>query len=152
MKLLSQRPLAMCIKLIMLFQVSIIVVLFGSSGAIPYYVTPSDDIIADDDTCFFEGRPLRPCSTLETLAKSYSSVYHHHSRSGNFELFFFPGDYVLRNNMYLTFTSFQVSLSPLMDDGSPIKIKCNAEMTITFQHVTIAIIKSLEFHSCGGKI
>ena len=139
------------IPVIMLLQVSFFVILLASSGGTPYYITPSDDIIAGNNTCFLEGRPLQPCSTLETLAAKYKSI-----TSNDFgeilTLLFLPGNYVIQNMTRLNFTLFQViSLSPLNESGSIVRIKCDAGMTITFRNISIINIKSLEFHSCGGK-
>ena len=125
-------------------------ILLASSGGTPYYITPSDDIIASNNTCFFEGRPLQPCSTLETLAANYKSITSD-DFGENLTLLFLPGNYVVQNMTYLNFTSFQViSLSPNETD-SIVRIKYNDEMTITFSNISIMNIKSLELYSCGGR-
>ena len=130
----------------MLLQVSLFVILLASSGSTPYYITPSDDIIAGNNT----GQLLQPCSTLETLAAHYKSITSD-DFGENLTLLFLPGNYVVQNMTHLNFTSFQViSLSPNETD-SVVRIKCNAEMTITFSNVSIVNITSLEFFSCGGK-
>ena len=134
--------------LAMLLQVSLFVILLASSGATPYYITSSDDIIAGNNTCSIERQSLQPCSTLETLAANYKSI-----TSGEIlALLFLPGNYVVQNMTHLKFTSFQmISLSPLNESGSIVRIKCDAEMTITFRNISIINISSLEFCSCGGK-
>ena len=134
----------------MLLQVSLFVILLAFSGGTPYYITPSDNVIAGNNTCFFEGRPLQPCSTLETLAANYKLISSD-DFGENITLLFLPGNYVVQNMTHLDFTSFQViSLSPNETD-SVISLKCNAEMIITFSNVSIMNMKSLEFISCGGK-
>ena len=71
----------------MLFQVSLFMTLLASSEGTPYYITPSDDIIVGNNTCFFEGRPLQPCSTLETVTAE-STFY---DFGENLTIFFLPG-------------------------------------------------------------
>ena len=131
----------------MLLQVSLFMILLASSGGVPCYITPSNDTIAGNNTCFFERRPLDPCSTLETLAANCKSI-----TSDDFGVFLFlPGNYVVQNMTHLNFTSSQViSLSPY-ESGSVVRINCDAEMTITFRNISIINIRSLEFFSCGGK-
>ena len=133
----------------MLPQVGLIVILLASSEASSYYITPSDDIIAGNNTCFFQERVLQPCNTLKTLATNHTiSPIHNHDENSTFS--FLPGIYVVRNNTYLNFTSFQeITFTPL--NASTIKINCNAEMTITFRNVSVAIVRSLQFHSFDGK-
>ena len=130
-------------QMTMLLQVSLFVILLASSRGTPYYIIPSDDY-------FFEGRPLQPCSTLETLAANCNSITSDDFRE-NLTLLFLPGNYAVQNMTHLNFTSYQtISLHPNETD-SVVRIKCNAEMTITFSNVSIVNMKSLEFHSCGGK-
>ena len=134
------------IQVTMLLQVSLFVILLASSGGTPYYITPSDNIFTGNNT----GQLLQPCSTLETLAAHYKSITSD-DFGENLTLLFLPGNYVVQNMTHLNFTSFQaISLHPNETD-SVIRIKCNAEMTITFSNVKIMNIKSLEFVSCGGK-
>ena len=137
----------------MLLQVSIVVILLASSGGTPYYIAPSDNI-ADNNTCFFEGRPLQPCSTLENLAATMRTISYRNIDE-NLTLSFLPGRYyVVKNNTYIFLSSSlsqHIILSPLIENGSAIKIKCDAEMSITFQYVRKLVVRSLEFYSCGGK-
>ena len=114
----------------MLLQVSLFVSLLASSGGTPYYIAPSGDIIASNNTCSFEGRTLQPCSTLETLAANYNPITSD-DFGDDLTLLFFPGNYVVQNVTDLTFTSFQkISLNK---NGSDVSFDCNAEMTITFK-------------------
>ena len=133
----------------MLLQVIFFVILLASSGGTPYYITSSDGIIAGNNTCFFEGRPLQPCSTLETLAENYTSISYHNF-SENLTLSFLPGNYIVRNNTHLNFKTFKKIVFSSFN-GSAIKINCNAEMTITFRNVSLAIVRSLQFYSCGRR-
>ena len=127
----------------MLLQVSLFIILLASSGGTPYYITSSYG--SSSNTCFYEGRPLQPCSTLETLATTISS-------HDNFTLFFSPGSYVVQNTTHLNFASMQrVTLRPLNENEGAIRINCLANMTITFQSVKEIIISSMEFYYCGGK-
>ena len=129
----------------MLLQVSLFIILLASSGGTPYYITSSN---GNNDTCFYEGRPLQPCSTLETLAATISS----YDFSDNFTLFLLPGSYVVQNTTHLNFQSMQrVTLRPLNENEGAIRINCSANMTITFQSVKEITISSMEFYYCGGK-
>ena len=129
----------------MLLQVSLFIILLASSGGTPYYITSSN---GNNDTCFYEGRPLQPCSTLETLAATTSS----YDFSDNFTLFFLPGSYVVQNTTHLNFQSMQrVTLRPLNENKGAIRINCSANMTINFLRVKEIIINSMEFYYCGGK-
>ena len=80
---------------------SFFLILLASSGGIPYYITPSDDIIAGNNTC---RQSLQPCSTLETLAVNYKSITDFWE---NLTLLFLPGNYVVQNmtrSLHLNFT------------------------------------------------
>ena len=135
----------------MLLYIGIIIILSASSGGLPtaYYISSSDDIIADNNTCFFQGRSYQPCSTLETLTANYTSIFHHYLGEDSW-LSFLPGNYVVKKDIHLNFSSFQkILLSPLK--GSAVKIKCNANLTITFWNTSQTYIGFLEFYSCGGK-
>ena len=133
----------------MLLQISIFMILLASSGGTPYYITPSDDIIAGNNTCFFEGQSLQPCSTLETLAAE-GTLGFFNDFGENVTVFFFPGRHVTRNDTDLIFASFKsVILTPLDENGSEILIECKAKMTISFLFVDMIIIRSFKFHSCG---
>ena len=58
-----------------------------------------------------------------------------------------------KNNQHLNLSSFKViDLRPLKKNGSSVKIKCIAEMTITFWYVNITVINSIEFSSCGEHV
>ena len=133
----------------MLLQVSLLVILLASSGGTPYYITPSYDTIAGNDTCFFEGRPLDPCTTLETLVVNSRTAIR--NPDGNLTLLFLPGSYVIRNDTYLKFRSLnEIILSPYKNE-SAIGIKCYAEMIIDISAVEKIIIASVQFYSCGGE-
>ena len=133
-------------------QVSIFVILLASSGGIPYYIRPSYDTIVGNNTCFFEGRSLQPCSSLETLAGNNTSISSQ-DFGENLMLSFLPGRHVIKNNQHLNLSSFKViDLRPLKENGSSVKIKCIAEMTITFWYVNITVINSIEFSSCGKHV
>ena len=135
----------------MLLQVSLLMILLTSSGGTPYYITPSDDIIAGNNTCFFEGRPLQPCSTLETLTEIYTPTSIYQNSGPDLMVLFLPGNYSVVKMISLNFTSLQnVILSPLNESGSAIKIKCKAKMFINILQVRKVIIKSLEFYFCSG--
>ena len=134
----------------MLLQVSIFIILLVSSGGTtPYYIAPSEDFTAgDNDTCFFEGRPLQPCSSLETLAAE--GVFNDFGE--NVTVHFLPGRHVVRNDTDLIFASFRiVTLAPFNENLSEVLIECKDKMTISFFHIDVIIIRSTEFHSCGGQ-
>ena len=129
-----------------LLQVSMFVTLIAlSRGALQYITSASNDVIDSNNTCFFEGRQLQPCSTLETLAPNTALI------GQNSTFYFLPGNYVVNIPTHLNFTTFQlIILKPLVDNGNVIEIKCEAKMIITFWDVKIVIIKNLEFYSCSG--
>ena len=130
-------------------QVSIFVILLASSVGIPYYIRPSD---GGNNTCFFEGRSLQPCSSLETLAGNNTSISSQ-DFGENLMLSFLPGRHVIKNNQHLNLSSFRaLNFRPLKENGSSVKIKCIAEMTITFWYVNITVINSIEFSSCGKDV
>ena len=121
--------------------------LLASSGGTPYYITPSDDIIADNNTCFFEGKPLQPCSTLETVTAE--GTFYFNDFGENLTILFLPGRHIIRNNTDLILNTHQVILTPFKENGTAILIECNSILTISFLFVDMIIIRSFEFHSCG---
>ena len=136
------------IRLTMLLQVGLFVILLASSGGTPYYITPSDDIIAGNNSCFFEGQSLQPCSTLETVA--VEGTFYFNDFGENLTIFFLPGRHIIRNNTDLILKTHQaVILTPFEENGTAILIECKAEVTIFFSFIDMIIIRSFEFHSCG---
>ena len=68
-------------------------------------------------------------------------------------LSFLPGRHVIKNNQHLNLSSFNaIDLRPSKKNGSSVKIKCDAEMTITFWYVNITVINLIEFSSCGKDV
>ena len=109
----------------------------------PYYITPSDDIIAGN-ICSFKQRLLLPCRTLAATA-----TISYHNFGGNFTLFFSPGSYVVQN-INLNFRAIQmVTLRPLDETVGTIRLNCLDNMTITFRHVDKITVRSIEFYSSG---